>query len=571
MSIKQNIDPLAILTDILAPLPKAAEMQQWDKACIELGIPEIILMENAAKSALDVLKSEYGNLEGKYICLYMGNGNNGGDAACLARKLLSYKAMPLIIHLKPLEEYEAVNIAGETRIKHLNMAKACGVPLFLAEKPFNLSSQYADFLRPDIIIDGLLGTGFSGNLREPFLNLIKHINVLAKNSYVLALDIPSGLNAHSGLAQPIAVHAHATISFQAAKPALHLTTAKKYVGKLFVKNIGIPPCIQEKFKPEILLLDKKIAKIIPLTPPNSYKNTFGHVLVIGGSQGLSGAAHLAAKSCLRAGAGLVTVAAPAQICTEIKANSPDIMAFPLYNELDKNTAPISIKNEKYTQPNSGTKPCQEIKDNFSHINWSDTLSACFKKQILLSSSLIIGPGIGRTKILASLFQKILSIKNRPPAIIDADALYNVPLHLLTAQDILTPHPGEAAFLLNCTSAEIQNSRFEALKRLTKLAPCVWVLKGANTLIGQNTKPVLLSPEDIPNLAIAGSGDVLAGCIAALMANKLDSMNSAALAVVLHAEAGKELQKIYPHRGNLASQIADALPMALTNILLKQNI
>lgn len=547
----------------LAPLPTAAEMRAWDAASNALGIPEMLLMENAAQAALDVLRATQGDLAGKRILLLMGNGNNGGDAACLARRLLGCKALPLVLHTRPLRA--CTGAAG----RHVRAARACGVPflglgaqparsftrlvqgqmLRVAQKQEPQAGTIADWTQADILVDGLLGTGFNGPLRPPLAALIEAVNqwtAACPTRFVLALDVPSGLDSDSGQASPCAIQAQATVSFQAAKPGLHLPAALAFIGCLHTRDIGIPPCVQTTFPPSFRLLPGAVplpSALLPSGPAaESFKNSYGHVLVLGGSAGLTGAAHLAARAALRSGAGLVSVAAPAPLCAEIKGGLPDIMTLPLHASLQANAE---------DWPESPSLPLTEL------------LQRC--------SAVVVGPGMGRSVQAVAFVHAVLALPQRPSAIIDADALHIVPLHLLRQHDILTPHPGEAAALLHTDSRSIQANRTAALQALCQISSSVWILKGAGTLIGQQGHATLLSPYAVPNLAVGGTGDVLSGCIAALLgclprtAHETPSLVAAAFGVCVHAEAGKLLADSYPQRGNLASQVADALPQALAHL------
>lgn len=536
------------------PLPTAAEMHSWDSQCVTLGIPETVLMEQAAQAALTVLHESVGNLRGLHVCVLMGSGNNGGDAACLARRLLGYGALPLVLHTHPLRAYTGVT--GHA----VRAARACGVQfLSLGAQPAKVFAtlgshpQWQAFGHAPVLVDGLLGTGFSASLRPPLLALIEAVNTWSEqrqgHSFVLALDIPSGLNANTGLAKPVAIHAQCTVTFQAAKAGMLLPTAHAYIGVLRVMDIGIPPCAQAAYPPSFRLLDKSCAALISPAPMDSYKNSFGHVVVIGGAAGLEGAAHLAARAALRAGAGLVTVvspAAPVARCATIKGALPDIMTLPLA----------------------------------AHSDWPKTLPTPLVELLLRASAIIIGPGMGRSPAAAACIRAVLGLANRPPAIVDADALHQLPLDLLSPHDIATPHAGEAAALCSAvttmTSQDIQADRVASIRMLCKLAPAVWVLKGAGTLIGQcngpKHLPLLLSPYAVPALAVGGTGDVLSGCIAALLSRlhmetegqggKVAALGTKALAaaaigVVLHAHAGMRVAQDFACRGNFASEVADA--------------
>lgn len=601
---------------MFADLPSPAEMSRWDRAAIDMGIPEPLLMENAAREALHVLlqvmahkasaythaRTSPATLHDARVLLFMGSGNNGGDAACLARHLHDAGADVLVLHTRPLRACKGT---------HIRLARQCGVPfapasgwparyrdtrwdpLWCPEETDATSSPLP--LRaggPDIVVDGLLGTGFSGTLRAEERRLVARINAfsgqtapLCHRTFILALDIPSGLNGMTGRPCPVAVRAHATVSFEAAKPGLLLPEAAPFVGQLHVRPIGIPRVIREQYPASYRLIDREAAALLPVPALHWHKGIAGSVLIIGGTiggtgngtgetlsshdsplrdGGLTGAPHLAARAALRSGAGLVSVAAPSALCAAIKADCPDIMTRPL-------GAP-------------GTT------------HWSPALLAELLPFLQRCDAVVIGPGIGREQDTIAFVLAFLALPNRPATVIDADALHALAtaphlLRHLTPTDILTPHPGEAAAILEqvnveisqfqrCHSentlgkntAQVQADRFAALDALTKLSPAVWILKGAGTLVGSPNCPVFISPHAVPTLAVGGSGDVLAGCIGTLLAQlpkqarQLEKPLSethlaACLGVLVHTEAGRLLASTFPMRGNTASDIADALPQA----------
>ena len=299
-------------------------MSGWDRAAIDLGLPELLLMENASREALHVLSAETGQMSGKRVLLFMGGGNNGGDAACLARHLHDGGAEVLVLHTRPLGAYRGVT--GQ----HVRLARRCGVAFAPAagwpEKYRNTPwDVYADASvcergGPDIVVDGILGTGFSGSLRPLELGLVARINALAQRAFIFSLDIPSGLSGLTGRPCPVAVRAHATVTFEAAKPGLVLPEAAPYTGRLHIRPIGIPAVVRREHPASYQMITKAIAGAFPEAAPGWHKGTAGAILIVGGSEGLTGAPHLAARAALRAGGGLISVAAPHGLCRDIKAD-----------------------------------------------------------------------------------------------------------------------------------------------------------------------------------------------------------------------------------------------------------
>ncbi len=525
----------------LAPLPTPEEMRLWDQHAISFGLPEAMLMENAARGALQCLLHNTGPIQCKNVWLFMGSGNNGGDAACLARHLRDLDANPILFaQALPAEEKQACAL-------HSSFARANGVQFEILPKFQDQSEATAFFAKritelPDIIVDGLLGTGFHGQLRKELAYLIATINDLStrqKQIFVLALDIPSGLDAMSGMPSPVAVCANLTASFAAAKPGLLLPCARQWVGTLHVLNIGLPQCLEDSCPKSFYLLDGHalaVLQTLDAQQRNTHKNSYGHVLVLGGSPGLEGAAHLAAASALRSGAGLVSAATPKDCTGAVKSSWPEIMTLALGNTAEW---PVQISEELGL-----------------------LLQRC--------SALVIGPGMGRSNNAAIFLRSILEYPARPAAVIDADALVLLSVEAdlmqkLTARDILSPHPGEAAQLLGCKARDVQAMRPTALKALCALSKAAVILKGAGTLVGQEGQPVLQSPYDIPQLAIAGAGDVLAGCLGAILAAQKDAncqgLSAAGLGVALHCLAGLLCAKDYPKRGARAGDLLNAISLA----------
>ncbi len=515
-------------------LPAPAEMRLWDKSAIDFGIPDNMLMENAARSIFSFLDASFSGLAGLPVCLFMGAGNNGGDAAALGRHLKDAGALPLIFHIKAQED-----LAGACAW-HANLAREDGVEFIgIPENPtlqFFWEHLWAKFGQaPKIIVDGLLGTGFHGSLNTRMQAVIDILNTLAASlgAWVLAIDTPSGLNSLTGEASPLAVRANATVTLAAAKPGLLLPCARKWTGDIHVRGIGLPFGSHLDWPASCRLIDGRLLLQPKTQPANSYKNAFGHVLVVGGAGGTSGAAHLACAAALRAGAGLVSACAPAQNLPLIKNGWPEIMT-------------------RNAPPASPTK-------------WPDNTDGLFYG----ITSLVAGPGMGRCAESATFLAAILDDPQRPPTVFDADALVILAHEpglaaKITSRDILTPHPGEAAALLGCASRDIQKDRTNALLELCKFSKAMVILKGAATIASRTDLPVLLCPYDIPQLAIGGAGDVLSGCAGALLGLpdfKDDTPGAAAMAIAMHTVAGLQISRDYPDRGARASRLADALATA----------
>jgi NAD(P)H-hydrate epimerase len=356
------------------------------------------------------------------------------------------------------------------------------------------------------------------------------MNMVGEECFVLALDIPSGLCGDTGLPRPEAVRADLTVAFHAAKLGSALPQAAPYVGRLVTRRIGIPraACLAAPARQEVI--SEAVFGLLQPPARDLHKGKAGHVLVIGGSEGLTGAAQLCGLGALRAGAGLVTLACPRGVLTEVKAGLPDLMALPL------------------GQGAHWSSGC--LDELLPHVSRFDAL--------------VIGPGLGRSEgsaaflaAFAKAFTQHFSMDMvkawAPPCIFDADALYHLSqapalMAELPKNAVLTPHAGEMARILGEGMAGLQADRPAAVRRFTTAHPQVLVLKGAGTLVGQDGR-LRLCPIAAPNLSVGGSGDVLAGVMAACLARGIEPALAACLGVYWHGLCGLHLSSQFPGRGN----------------------
>ena len=509
------------------PLPTPREIATWDKKSIhEFGLLPEILMENASREALNYLKTSFGSLKNKSALVFAGSGNNGGDSFALARHLANHEVTVMVLHARKKENY------SQTSAYHLSLLEKMGVTMMY------LPDYNLDFLKHvDIIIDGLLGTGFNGTLRPEFKSWIKGINKLRSQSFILSLDIPSGLNGETGEPSPIAIQAHATVTFEEAKLGLALPPANDFVGNLHIGKIGIPKKIKQDHPSTHFALTAKIMNNISKPPKTMHKGNAGHVVIIGGSPGLTGAPLLSALGAIRSGSGLTTIACPKKISSEVKSGWPDIMILPMGEEDE----------------------------------WDSKSPEQIEQAVSRADSVVFGPGLGRSENSRQLL--LAYLKNmHPKTIFDADALYFFARdHSLfkyvggKPDTIFTPHPGEMARFFSTTSKDINLDRAGYAQKFINNFDSKLVLKGAGTIIAAPRHPFLISPFAAPNLALGGAGDILAGMIGSLMAGGYTALDAASIAVYWHGLTGKNLQNKYPYRGNIAQEIAHSLPETLTEI------
>ncbi|MYL83047.1 NAD(P)H-hydrate dehydratase [Desulfovibrio aerotolerans] len=504
------------------PLPTPAEIAGWDAACVaECGMSFLALMENASREAMHALVGEVGEVAGKRVLLLAGPGNNGGDAVALARHLDNRGALVTVGLARARGKYTGA--AGY----NVRLAAKLGLTMLPLSR-VDLSGADA----PDIIVDGLLGTGFRGPLRPDMLALVEAVNALATRSYIFALDIPSGLDGDTGRPSPMAVTARATVTFEAAKTGLVTAQAAPYVGRLLVREIGIARTVRQRHPCRAGRIAPRILDAVRPISPTLHKGSAGRVVVVGGSRGLTGAPLLAALGALRAGSGLVSVACPGAVEVSLKAGFPDVMTMPI---------------------GAG-----------GHFCAADAASV--RDFAAGAGAVALGPGLGRHPETAGFLSALLPLPC--PVIFDADALYFLALSpelaaKLGPDAIMTPHPGEAARLLATDIAGVEADRLATARELAARFGCVAVLKGPATVVATPDGLAAVSPVVAPNLAVGGSGDVLSGLAGSLAARGLSPLLAASLAVYWHGRAGELLANVYPARGNLASEIAGMLPHALT--------
>ncbi|GFK95172.1 Bifunctional NAD(P)H-hydrate repair enzyme Nnr [Fundidesulfovibrio magnetotacticus] len=515
------IDPL-----LTAPLLTPAEMNAWDREAARLGLKTELLMENASREALHALAEKLDGVRGKSVLCLAGPGNNGGDAVALARHLHDAGAEVVLGLARPSGAHK-----GAPGF-HLRLARRAGVVVLRAAQAL----EEAKAQPPDAVVDGLLGTGLSGDPRPDTAALIDAVNRLGQRSFVLALDIPSGLCGLTGRPGSPTVIADATVSFETAKLGLALPQASPYVGELLVRPIGIPRAVREALPPAHRLLAPELALMLPLPDPAMHKGAAGRLLVLGGSPGLTGAPFLSALGALRCGAGLVTAACPRGLEPVLKAGCPDVMTLPL---------------------GEGEQ-------------WDASMAAPIREHLEAWDALVIGPGLGRTPGAARFLEALLQGGPLPPAVWDADALFWLAAHPRRLErSVITPHPGEAARMLGLAIPEIESDRAGCVRRLAESTGAAVVLKGPASLICQGGDPsgsVYVSPFAEPNLAVGGSGDVLSGVAGSLLARGVSPLLAACLGVYWHGLAGRLVSGEFPYRGNLASEIVQALPRALTEWL-----
>lgn len=472
----------------------ASQIRQCEQtAMTALGITPRQLMTSAGSAAFSTLKQLFPKV--KKIMIYCGGGNNAGDGYELAR--LAYTAGYSVIINQYTHHEQLPQPAKDVADAALQTDIQCVWMEDIIDNDI------------DLIIDALLGIGLKAAVKEPIASAITQIN--ESHLPVLSLDIPSGLDANTGHIMGVCVRATATITFIGKKRGMVTLEGPEHCGEVLCNDLGISSCLN-KLLPAAHLLEKHFSlPSMSHRPVNCHKGDFGHVLVIGGDAGMPGAVVLAAHAALRTGAGVVTIATKPEYAKQSIAGLPEVMIYGI----------------------------EEV----------GQLAPLIKK----STVCVIGPGLGLNEWGSQLFTQVIAAQ--VPMIIDASALRILaksPQH--DDNWILTPHPGEAADLLACSTLEIQSDRFKAISQLQKKYGGNIVLKGIGSLVYTDAQTTFVCKAGNPGMASAGMGDVLSGVIAGLVAQKLSLADAAKLGVWLHATAGDRAALKNGERGLIASDL-----------------
>lgn len=500
-----------------------------DKEMIEThGYPSFALMENAAKAFTDIFLKEYDPKPGKdRILILCGNGNNGGDGLAIAR-MLHIKGYFVEVSIVKTPEDKDSDIG-----KMYQLLKASGL------MPLEILPDHKYF---DYLLDALMGTGVEGELRPGIaLDWIRRVKKF--KGKIVAVDLPSGLNASTGKVFTEPLKASLTISFNSAKYCHYVYPAAEYCGKISIADIGILPKINEQQLQHAETADASyLSAHWKGREKNSHKGSGGHVLICGGSEGMPGSVSLAVKAAFRTGSGKVSLLAPEKLKKELHKKIWELMSPP--------SAP-----------------------NDSAYLGAEHLSIWEKNQTRYQAT-AIGPGMGGADESTVFIKGVLETA-KIPIVLDADALNILAQHpdwwgSIPAGSILTPHPGEMQRLV--PNLDIHSERLESALWLASKTNCIIVLKGAGTLIVSPEGKVRVCTVGNPVLATAGSGDILTGIIASLLAQRLAPIDAASCGVILHALAADRLAlKLMGHKnenGRLfqeAGKILNEIPKVLKEL------
>ncbi len=515
-------------------LVTAKEMRAADKYTIEeLGIPSLVLMEEAGRQVAELCLRLLQEGQGRgRVFVWAGRGNNGGDGFVVARRLglAGYHTEVFLVCPDPEQ------ITGPAR-QNLDILRRLNIAVNQAWTEEEIAAATKVAASGDLQVDALLGTGTRGALTGPMAEAVGAMNRAAVP--IVAIDLPSGLQADTGEILGPGVRASYTVTIGRTKPGLVTYPGAEYVGQLQIADIGIPPEAYDRRQPETFLVERpEVTAIVPVWPPTVHKGERGRVFIAGGSPGLTGAACLASQAALRAGAGLVTLGVPESLHYLMEIKLTEVMTTPL-PEADNSTF--------------GRGAAEIILERAGQ-----------------ADALAIGPGLGQGEELPRLLAQVVR-EVAVPTVIDADGLNALAGQTDVLADkgapiILTPHPGELARLCESTVAEVQAHRLPLARELAQEWGVVLVLKGARTVVATPEGVCYLNSTGGPALATGGSGDVLTGIIASFLAQGLTPTEAAVAGTFVHGLAGDRAgQQVGGDGGVVAGDLISALPGVLTTV------
>lgn len=513
-------------------LVTAKEMQQMDHNTIEsFGVPGRVLMENAARGATRFFLERFPDMVRKRIGVMAGRGNNGGDGFVMARYLFQQGARVSVYLLS-----ETGKVKGDAAA-NLALLDKLGVPVVELPDEDAFAARKTELAHQDLWIDAILGTGLNSEVKGRFKTVIDYLNDSGKP--IFAVDIPSGLHSDTGQPLGVCVRAAATATFALPKIGHIVYPGAEFTGDLRVIDIGIPPDVAEKVGPrQAIVTPGQIRLDLGNRLPEAHKGTTGHLLVLAGSPGKSGAAAMTAMSALRAGAGLVTLCVPKSLNAIMEGHVLEAMTHPL--------------------PETGAGILDE------------TVFKTIYDLFAGKQCVAIGPGLGTAAQTGSLARRLIA-ERRTTMVIDADGLNHLAGHtdiLNSAQPplVLTPHPGEMARLTHLSTSDIQKDRVGVARQFAVEWKAYVVLKGARTVIAYPNGLVDVNPTGNPGMASGGMGDVLTGVIAGLIAQGRPPESAARAGVYLHGAAADRLVRKMGPFGYLASDVMAALPKEIRRLM-----
>lgn len=508
------------------------EMRAIDRAAIEgLGMPGVVLMENAGRGVFRHLEDYMDSVEDLRALVVAGKGNNGGDGFVVARHLANHGAEVQIALVGKMSE-----VQGDAKI---NLDIVRGMKLSITEilNEENLLGLADSLAEADVVVDAIFGTGFAGKAEGLQARAIEMMN--KGEAPIVSIDCPSGLNVDSGFAEGACIEADLTVTMGLLKRGHLLYPGADLCGEVVVVDIGVPPYLVEQQKVRLATMEEDEARVLlPQRPRDAHKGDCGTVYLLAGSVGFTGAGVMASLSALRAGAGLVTWGLPQSLNDAMEAKLTEVMTKPLP---ETGARSLSVKALTESEP-------------------------LLKKATVLA----LGPGVSTHPETVEMVHEAVTTLTLP-MVIDADGLNCLALKKgwqkgLKAELVLTPHPGEMARLLGITTEQVQKDRIGIAERAAGEFKATVVLKGAPTIIAQPGHDTYINTTGNPGMASGGSGDVLTGLIAGFMAQGLSGYGAAKLGVYVHGLAGDLAAEEKTEPGMIAGDILEKIPAALKLLL-----
>jgi ADP-dependent NAD(P)H-hydrate dehydratase / NAD(P)H-hydrate epimerase len=506
----------------------STEMADLDRETIEqVGIPGMVLMENAADGCARAIVERWSEQVGRGVVIVAGPGNNGGDGHVIARKLANRGIATQVLLLA-----DPSSVRGDART-NLDLLPAFGVQVFPLLDEASVRAASTHLVHAGVVVDALFGTGLERPMGGRFAAMVEVIHGAGRP--VMAVDIPSGVNASTGEVLGCAVRADLSVTFCRPKRGHFLHPGAAACGEVEVVDIGVPEArVEAAAVATELLGPDALARLCEARPKRSHKGTYGHLLILAGSETMPGAAVLAANAALVGGVGLVTLAVPQSARPLLRGLVPEVIVA--------------------TLPSEGGSFAAEAADHLAPLLHGKTAVA-------------IGPGVGRGPGTTAFVRRAADEIDLP-VVVDADGLRALERRpsATEAPRVLTPHPGEMAAMLGLTHAEVEGDRSGAAVAAAKNHGAVVVLKGAASLVASPEGTLLVNPTGNPGMASAGTGDVLTGLLGSLLAQPRqlagDSLGAAAAAVYLHGLAGDLAADEVGEASLMASDITEAIPAAL---------
>lgn len=507
----------------MALLVTAETMRMLDRTAIEeYGLPGAVLMELAGSGTAREILNRWPRA--RRIGILAGSGNNGGDGYVIARHLIN-SSLKVTTYLLTSRD----KITGDARI-NLEALLKMNAPVVDVVDPQELRRHHRDLETMDILVDAMLGTGLRTDIQGIYREAIELLN--DSRVPICAVDIPTGLSADTGKPMGEAIRATMTCTYGLRKIGLVIYPGVVYVGDLVLIDIGLPREMVERLAGNMRLIEEKwVSGLIPLRDAEAHKGNFGHLLIVAGSPGKTGAAALAAEASVRSGTGLTTVGAPASLNPILEVKLTEAM-----------TLPLPDRKSGYLAAEA----------------WGE-----IKEQLGKYNAMALGPGLSTESTTAELVFKLLK-EVEIPMVIDADALNILaddPEKIRSARSrpVLTPHPGEAARLLGTSPRRVQEDRISAARQIAATTGAVTLLKGARSVIADPEGHLAINPTGNPGMASGGTGDVLTGVIGALLAQGLQPFEAASAGAWIHGRAGDIGREQIGCVSLMAGDLIDRLP------------